>query len=87
MHPSYDYLQLPLVAHGLSKPLVLFLGQGDGDDLALDLARPDIAAALLVGGALEDAALAEVANVGQLSLEAAVIAGLASSQRGSLACA
>ena len=72
LHLLHDALQLPLVSYGLLEPVILLLGQRDGDRLGLDLARPDIAAALLTGRAFEYTALAEIAQPSQLALKLAV---------------
>ena len=72
MHLSDDLLQLALVGDGLLEPVILLLGQGDRHGLGVDFAGPDIPAALLAGPAFKDAALAEAAQLGELSPELAV---------------
>lgn len=69
----HDPIEFPLVGYGSAQPLVLFLGQGDGDGLGLHFASPNVGAALLAGATLEDAALAEIAGLAQSPLEPAVV--------------
>ena len=75
MHPPHDPLKFSLVGDRPSQPLVLFLGEGDGDRFRGHLASPDVSAALLSGVALEDGALADIADAAQPALESPIALG------------
>ena len=69
MHPPHDSLKFSLVGDRPSQPLVLFLGEGDGDGFRGHLASPDVSTALLIWGALEDGAVADITDAAQPALE------------------
>ena len=65
LHALEDFLRLVPVINGFLQRLILFAGQGDGDRLGLDLARPLVAGAPGSGSPILDVAVAEPAQASQ----------------------
>ena len=64
-----DFLRLVPVINGLLQRLILLAGQGDGDRLGLDLARPLVTGAPGSGPPILNVAVAEPAQASQASAQ------------------
>jgi len=73
LHLAEDFLDRAPIGNGLLEPLILLLGQSDTNGLAFDFTGPGIASAPGSRSPVLHLALADPADVSQLSAEAGVL--------------